>query len=186
VIVLVLGGTRSGKSELAERLARDLAAPHGAVTYVATASARDDDDFRGRITRHRDRRPREWTTVEVDDNLPEVVATLAGVVLIDSLGAWVAACDFAADTDALVASLQARAAPTVVVSEEVGLGVHPPTALGVRFADALGDANRALAGIAQHTVFVAAGRTIELHDADAVVGTIARRVSRDDSETRRA
>lgn len=186
MIVLVLGGTRSGKSEIAERIARDLAAPDGAVTYVATAALRDDDDFRDRIARHRDRRPPGWITVEVTDELPEVVATLAGVVLIDSLGAWVATSDFAPDTDALVASLHARAAPTVVVSEEVGLGVHPPTALGVRFADALGDANRSLAAIAQHAVFVAAGRAIELHDAGTVVGAIARGVTRDDLEAHRA
>ncbi|HEX5614405.1 MAG TPA: bifunctional adenosylcobinamide kinase/adenosylcobinamide-phosphate guanylyltransferase [Acidimicrobiia bacterium] len=170
MITLVLGGTRSGKSEVGERIARDLAGETDTVTYVATATTTPGDAaFHERIARHRARRPSTWTTVESGPDLPGVVAGCAGVVLVDSIGAWVAACDFRADVDALCAALRARTAPTVVVSEEVGLGVHAPTALGVQFADALGDANRALARVAHHALLVVAGRTLVLDDPDTTV-----------------
>src|SRR5690349_17187756 len=92
-LVLVLGGTRSGKSRTAERLAADLAAPGGRLTYVATAALDPADaDHSARIAAHRDRRPATWTTVECPDpaGLAGVLASTGGPVLLDSLGTWVA------------------------------------------------------------------------------------------------
>jgi adenosyl cobinamide kinase/adenosyl cobinamide phosphate guanylyltransferase len=165
VITLVLGGTRSGKSEVAERLAA-AAAGDGPVTYVATGSAGDGDaDMAGRIARHRARRPPAWATVEAGPGaeLGVVVAGLAGTVLVDSLGTWVAGCpDLAVDGPLLCASLAARPGATVVVSEEVGLGVHAPTDVGRRFADVLGELNRAVADVADRVLLVVAGRILPL------------------------
>jgi nicotinate-nucleotide--dimethylbenzimidazole phosphoribosyltransferase len=159
VITLVLGGTRSGKSEHAEQLC---AAGGDPVTYIATARPGDDADHEARIEVHRRRRPPEWTTLEPDD----VVAALrahAGTALLDSLGTWVLQWpDFGAPVADLCAALESRAGDSVVVSEEVGLGVHAPTELGRRFADAVGDANRAVAAIADRVVLVVAGRAVEL------------------------
>jgi adenosylcobinamide kinase / adenosylcobinamide-phosphate guanylyltransferase len=161
VITLVLGGARSGKSEVGERLA---AALGPAVTYVAPATVdRSDDDFARRVDQHRARRPPAWTTVEAGADLPEVVAGLAGPVLVDSLGTWVAACaDLSPDSDALCRALAGRTDPTVVVSEEVGLGVHPSSEAGRRFRDALGTVNRAVADVADDVVLVVAGRVLPL------------------------
>ena len=91
-------------------------------------------------------------------------------MLVDSLGTWVAAHpDLAPDVAALVAALRARAArapgATVLVSEEVGLGVHPPTEVGRCFADALGTLNRAVAEIADRVLLVVAGRVLPLDRA---------------------
>ena len=91
-------------------------------------------------------------------------------MLVDSLGTWVAAHDdLAPDVAELVAALRARAAravgATVVVSEEVGLGVHPPTEVGRRFADALGALNREVAGVADRVLLVVAGRVLPLDRA---------------------
>ena len=166
MITLVLGGARSGKSRVAEQLA---AAPGEPVTYVATALVDEADaDHRARIEAHRSRRPGTWTTVEAGVDLAEVLRRLTGPVLVDSLGTWVTAHpDLAADAGALCDALLARAGDTVVVSEEVGLGVHPSSELGRRFRDALGSLNRAVADVSQEVLLVVAGRVLPLQAVDA-------------------
>ena len=160
MITLVLGGARSGKSEVAERLTAARPAP---IVYIATASA-TDDEFAARIAAHRDRRPSDWKTVEAGVDLVGALRETGGdTVLIDALGPWVAAHDeFCADTNALVVALTARAGDTVIVSEEVGLSVHPSSDAGRRFRDALGDANRAVADVADEVLLVIAGRVLPL------------------------
>jgi adenosyl cobinamide kinase/adenosyl cobinamide phosphate guanylyltransferase len=167
MIVLVIGGTRSGKSEVAERVAARLG---GRVTYVATGAA-TDEDMATRIERHRARRPAHWCTVERPDDLAAALTASEGTVLVDSLGTWVASApDLEVDAAALCAALQARAGPTVVVTEEVGLSVHPTTEPGRRFADHLGTLNRAVAAVADEVLLVVAGRALRLHDVDALLG----------------
>lgn len=164
MITLVLGGARSGKSAVAERLTAALPGP---VTYVATAAADEaDDDMAARIEEHRRRRPAAWATVEAaGGDLIGVLARAAGTVLVDSLGPWVARLDgFAADEDALCRVLRAREGASVVVSDEVGLGVHPSTAAGREFRDALGSLNQALAGVADDVLLVVAGRVLRPGD----------------------
>src|SRR5205085_10905006 len=105
---------------------------------------------------HRSGRPPAWTTVEAGADLPAIVAALTGPVLVDSLGTWVAACTDGAAADALGDALLHRDGSTVVVSEEVGLGVHPPTEVGRAFRDALGTVNRAVADAADKVLLVLA------------------------------
>jgi adenosylcobinamide kinase/adenosylcobinamide-phosphate guanylyltransferase len=163
---LVLGGARSGKSEVAEALAVAAAGDDGAVTYVATGAPPDavaDPDWAGRVAAHRARRPAAWTTVEAADHLPDVLGRLHGVVLLDSLGTWVTTSPgFDADADELVAALAERDGPTIVVSDEVGMGVHPETEVGRAFRDALGSVNRAVSGAAAEAWLVVAGRRLRL------------------------
>jgi adenosylcobinamide kinase / adenosylcobinamide-phosphate guanylyltransferase len=162
VITLVLGGARSGKSAVAERLAARLPEP---VTYLATAVAADAD-MAARIAAHRARRPGEWRTVEAGDRLVEELASTDGSVLVDALGPWVArAGDFRVDHAGLCRELCQRAGDTVIVSEEVGLGVHPSTAAGREFRDSLGEVNQAVAGVADDVLLVVAGRTLPLDRA---------------------
>lgn len=160
MITLVLGGARSGKSEVAEGLLGD------EVTYVATGPRPDagvDPSWSTRVATHRARRSPSWTTVEAAADLPAVLRTTTGDVLVDSLGTWVASAPgFGVDTGALCAALTAREGHTVLVSDEVGLGVHPETALGVAFRDALGDLNRAVAAVADDVLLVVAGRVLRL------------------------
>jgi adenosyl cobinamide kinase/adenosyl cobinamide phosphate guanylyltransferase len=169
MIVLVVGGTRSGKSEVAERLAARLG---DAVTYVATGFADEGDiEMAARIERHRARRPPAWTTIDRPADLVATLSGAAGTVLVDSLGTWVAAADgFVVDDEALCAALRERDGDTVVVSEEVGLSVHPATATGRRFADALGALNRAVADLADDAWFVVAGRALRLSAVPEVDG----------------
>jgi adenosylcobinamide kinase/adenosylcobinamide-phosphate guanylyltransferase len=163
VIALVLGGARSGKSRHAERLAASLPEP---VTYMATACVDGDTDLAARVAEHRARRPASWTTIESGHELPGVLRATAGTVLLDALGPWLAgAPDLAVDAGALCDALTTRAGDTVVVSEEVGLGVHPTTSAGRRFRDALGEVNQAVAAVADEVVLVVAGRALRLEAA---------------------
>ena len=169
VITLVLGGARSGKSEVAERLTASRPAP---ITYIATAVHPNeaDDEFAARIASHRDRRPSEWKTVEAGADLVSALRDARDdTVLIDALGPWVAAHDaFRIDTSVLISLLTCRAGDTVIVSEEVGLSVHPSSEAGRRFRDALGDVNRAVADVADEVLFVIAGRVLPLDPMPAL------------------
>lgn len=164
MITLVLGGARSGKSEVAERIA--LASAGDRVTYVATwVPGHADEDMDQRIALHRGRRPAAWALVEVGQGvgLPDVLRAIPQPVLVDSLGTWVACTpDFVVDPGALCAALQSRTSDSIVVSEEVGMGVHPPTAVGREFRDVLGAVNEAVAEIADRVLLVVAGRVLPL------------------------
>lgn len=161
MITLVLGGARSGKSEIAERLTARLAAP---VLYFATAVVNDDDDLAVRVATHRDRRPSDWKTIEAGADLVDALLSAPdGTVLVDALGPWVAGhTDFVVDQRGLVDALRNHEGDAVVVSEEVGLGVHPSTEAGRHFRDALGEVNRAVAEVADEVLLVVAGRVIRL------------------------
>jgi adenosylcobinamide kinase / adenosylcobinamide-phosphate guanylyltransferase len=159
MITVVLGGARSGKSRAAERLAEALPAP---VTYFAPATVRDDDHA-ARVAAHRARRDPSWTTVETGAALVPALRSVPGSALVDSLGSWIAEHDgFTADVSGLCAALLERNGDTVVVCEEVGLGVHPATEVGRRFRDAVGAANAAVAEVAEHVWLVVAGRLLRL------------------------
>ncbi len=161
MITLVLGGTRSGKSAVAERYAATLGDD---ITYIATAETPDTDtDFASRIATHRLRRPSSWATVECGTDLAAALLSNPGPVLVDSIGTWVAGHrDFAVAIEPLIEALTERLQPTIFVSEEVGLGVHATTELGRAFADRLGEVNQAIAQVADRVVLVVAGRVLDL------------------------
>ena len=164
--VLVLGGSRSGKSAFAESLLAD----RGDVTYLATSTgAVDDAEWAARVAAHRARRPAGWTTVET--TAPSELVR-GGAVLVDSVTTWVAALmdeagawddggdaagTLTARCDALVSAWAMTPAHVVAVSDEVGLGVVPETRSGRLFRDVLGEVNQRLAGTADEVWFVVAG-----------------------------
>ncbi len=202
MLTLLVGGARAGKSHLAERLAQPLAqrlaertatrtaASHEQpVTYLATSPhIAGDVDLEERIAHHRAQRPASWRTVEAEVDL---VTTLtdpdAGIVILDCLTLWVnnllwrehspTAIHDAARTAAEVAA--ARHAPTIVVTNEVGLGVHPEPELARTYRDALGRVNQVWAAAADRTLLVVAGRVLELQDP-AVLLDLAPPSGRDD------
>ncbi|MGB7450335.1 MAG: bifunctional adenosylcobinamide kinase/adenosylcobinamide-phosphate guanylyltransferase, partial [Ornithinimicrobium sp.] len=149
MLTLVLGGTRSGKSRYAERLAAGAAERwQTTVRYVATAQVDPgDESHQARVAAHRARRPASWVDVECGspNDLAPLLATHE-VALVDSMGSWLLRHqDFAANLAALDRALREREAPTVLVSEEVGWSVHPPTRVGRHYVDALGHLNQHLA-----------------------------------------
>ncbi|HEY1635889.1 MAG TPA: bifunctional adenosylcobinamide kinase/adenosylcobinamide-phosphate guanylyltransferase [Acidimicrobiales bacterium] len=164
MITLVLGGARSGKSQVGERVAAGLPGP---VTYVATTVAADTE-MAERVAVHRARRPASWSTVEVGrgEDLGAALRALPGTALVDSLGAWLGGVpSFTADGERLRDDIAARAGDTVVVSDEVGLGVHPSSEMGRQFRDELGALNQVVAAAADEVLLVVAGRVLPLERA---------------------
>jgi histidinol-phosphate aminotransferase len=169
--VLVLGGSRSGKSRHAERLL----AGTTWVTYVATAQGDPGDaEWTTRIERHRARRPAGWATAETADPAKLIHQATAGALLIDSVTTWLARvmddCGCWSEVmpedadlrlgdalDTLVGAWAAAAVTVVAVSDEVGSGIVPVTASGRRFRDALGELNQRLAAAADEVWLVTAG-----------------------------
>lgn len=159
---LVLGGARSGKSALAERLVRETGLPR---TYVATAQA-FDAEMVARIARHRlDRSGGGWETIEAPLD-PGAVLSRAnradGVVLVDCLTLWLSNVmlsggDVDAKTAELCDQVSTASGPLALVSNEVGMGLVPETPLGRAFRDAQGRLNQRMASVCDLVVFCAAG-----------------------------
>ena len=167
MLTLLLGGARSGKSTLAVQMAERQQLP---VVFLATAEA-FDDDMVGRIQRHREERPAHWTTVECPVELADAVdaAPSDAFIVIDCLTVWMAnlmvhGMDRAEGTAKLVAALSRRTAPTVVVSNEVGMGIVPEHPMGREYRDDLGRLNQRVAALAHTTLLLVAGRATRLDD----------------------
>ncbi len=167
MLTFVLGGARSGKSRLAEGLVTRLAPPW---TYVATAQA-FDEEMRVRIASHFGRRDAGWRTVEAPHDLAGALDAAEGPVLVDCLTLWVSNLllrgdDVAAAGDGLLAALGRRAGDTVVVSNEVGLGIVPDNALARAFRDAAGVLHQGVAARAERVALVVAGIAVWVKGAD--------------------
>lgn len=131
-------------------------------TYIATGQA-FDDEMRDRIAEHRRQRGDGWRTIEAPIDLAAALAQAGDTpVLIDCLTLWLtnlmlADRDLAAATSALEEALARRIAPTLLVSNEVGLGLVPETPLGRGFRDEAGRLNQRIAALASRVLFMVAG-----------------------------
>lgn len=183
-LTFILGGARSGKSAYAQQLAekRD-----GRVTFVATATA-GDEEMRARIARHRSERPAAWSTREIPHGIAAALQTAAlqaDIVLLDCITMLVSnllfldgadepdesAAMLRVDTeiDGLLALIENDSAEWIVVSNEVGLGLVPPTPLGRIYRDLLGRANQVLAARAEKVIWMVAGIPVPIeHYRDKV------------------
>jgi adenosylcobinamide kinase / adenosylcobinamide-phosphate guanylyltransferase len=167
MLILVTGGSRSGKSSHALTLAGELPAPR---TYLATAQALDDE-MRERIAAHRRSRPAGWGLVEEPVLVPQALAAAlaaAPTVLLDCVTLWMSNLLLAderfdegraeARAEELVRCARSvPAATAIVVTNEVGSGVVPETSLGRRFRDCAGRANEVLARAADEVYFMVSG-----------------------------
>lgn len=172
--MLVLGGARSGKSVTAERML----AGRDHVDYVATGAAPDDSDpeWTARVNAHRRRRPAHWVTLETRDLDPVLTASsaerLATPVLVDCLSTWLAGVmdetglwheragagkELVSRVDGLLTAWRSTRRHVVAVSNEVGMGVVPATASGVRYRDELGILNARVAAECEQVWFCVAG-----------------------------
>ena len=164
-LTLVLGGARSGKSALAERLAELSDLPK---VYIATATA-GDAEMQARIAAHRARRDKAWQTLEAPLDLPDALRNLppGQVCLVDCLTLWasnrmLAKHDPDNDIAELIAALSEAKGRLILVSNEVGMGLVPDTPMGRRFRDIQGRLNQAVANRADTVLFVAAGLPLAL------------------------
>ncbi|UUD63972.1 bifunctional adenosylcobinamide kinase/adenosylcobinamide-phosphate guanylyltransferase [Pseudomonas seleniipraecipitans] len=160
---LILGGARSGKSRLAERLAGESGLE---VIYIATSQALDGE-MSERIRAHRDRRPAQWALVEEPLQLARVLSEHASAqrcLLVDCLTLWLTNLLLLDDDarlqherEALLASLANLPGRLILVSNETGLGVVPMGELTRRYVDEAGLLHQAIAERCQRVVFTVAG-----------------------------
>jgi len=172
-LVLLTGGARSGKSALALRLASEQGAP---VVFLATAQARDEE-MEARIARHRDERHGFWRTIEEPLRLREAIEEADGghCLIVDCLTLWTAnalerfgAEDAEVRAAAAAASAAARTGATIVVTNEVGLGLVPDSPLGRSYRDLLGRVNAIWAEAADRAFLLVAGRALALESTDSL------------------
>jgi adenosylcobinamide kinase/adenosylcobinamide-phosphate guanylyltransferase len=160
-LTLILGGTRSGKSAHAEKIAAQTGLP---VRYVGTARP-GDVSMGDRIATHQSRRPDDWETVSAGDDL--AAAVLPGsLTLIDGLGGWIAGrsrSTVASGIGGVIAA--AQAAEVIVVAEQAGEGLLPIDAVAREWLDLLGESVQQLSAAASHAQLLVAGRVLELPPA---------------------
>jgi adenosylcobinamide kinase/adenosylcobinamide-phosphate guanylyltransferase len=163
MLELILGGARSGKSRLAEKLADESGL---AVSYIATSQALDGE-MNARIQQHRERRPAAWGLVEEPLALARVLREQAGAdkcLLVDCLTLWLTnllmlddPARLSAERDALLDCVSDLPGRILLVSNETGLGVVPLGELTRRYVDEAGWLHQALAERCERVVFTVAG-----------------------------
>ncbi|MCU1263058.1 MAG: cobU [Bryobacterales bacterium] len=177
MLTLILGGARSGKSKLAQRLA----APAGRVAYIATATAGQDPEMAARIERHRGDRPRSWQTIEEPLALASAVERASkesDAVLVDCLTIWLSNLFWEYRNGepghveaAARAELQQIAGPicpchVILVSNELGCGTVPEPTVTRAFRDVQGLLNQWAAEAADEVIFTVAGLPLYLKTAN--------------------
>lgn len=182
-LILVLGGARSGKSRFAQEYAWAMAGEN--VLYVATATV-TDEEMTARVERHREDRPTVWETVELPLRVGETLIAreaLPPVILLDCLTLLLSTPAFTnadltaaeveahatAEVDGLVRLAAIHTGALIVVSNEVGMGMHPDYPIGRVYRDAFGRANQRIAAHADEAYFLLAGIPLDLTKLRAVL-----------------
>jgi len=167
MIYLITGGERSGKSSYAQNLALQLS---DAPIYVATAR-KWDDDFQDRITRHQQERDERWTNIEKEKHLSEIDFS-GKVALIDCVTLWLT--NFFVDTNndvelsleeakkEFISIANQENATLIIVTNEIGMGVHAETHIGRKFTELQGWMNQFLASKADEVVLMVSGIPVKI------------------------
>lgn len=164
---LILGGARSGKSQLAQNRATDSGKD---VIYIATAQS-GDGEMEERIKLHRDNRPQEWEVLEVPEKLVDTLDSLSGqgkTVLVDCLTLWVTNILLNSDLNTaeqlglLVSAVEKFEGNLLLVSNEVGWGIVPMGELSRQFQDNTGRLHQDLAAVVEKVSLCVAGIPVEV------------------------
>ena len=160
---LILGGARSGKSRLAEQIAKD---SNLNVTYIATAQA-FDHEMQARIDHHQAQRPGHWTVIEEPLYLADCLIELDQpnqLILVDCLTLWMSNLLMHENAELqmqqcqkLLDILPILQAEVILVSNETGLGVIPMGEISRKFVDESGRLHQQLGQVAEKVVFCVAG-----------------------------
>ncbi|MDF2430786.1 MAG: adenosylcobinamide kinase / adenosylcobinamide-phosphate guanylyltransferase [Mucilaginibacter sp.] len=166
MIYYITGGTRSGKSSYAQKLALSLS---DQPVYLATAR-KWDDDFKQRIKRHQDDRDERWENIE-EEKYPSKIELKGRVVVLDCVTLWLTnffsdgkynvdeTLSFIKNDFDQLAGVDAR---WIIISNEIGMGMHADTEIGRKFADLQGWINQHIAERADKAIFMVSGIPLNL------------------------
>ncbi len=165
-LIFLTGGARSGKSKYAQELALSLS---DSPVYVATAKVWDDD-FEKRVKRHQNDRDERWTNMEEQRNVSALPISNR-VCIIDCVTLWLT--NFFADTkNDVEASLEllkkevdalcTKPGIFIIISNEIGMGVHADTEVGRKFTDLQGWANQYIASKSNVVVLMVSGIAVKI------------------------
>lgn len=167
MIYLITGGERSGKSSYAQNLALQLS---NSPIYVATAR-KWDSDFQNRIDRHQLERDERWTNIEKEKHLSEIDFS-GKVALIDCVTLWLTNFFVDNKNDVTLSLEEAKKeflsianqenATLIIVTNEIGMGVHASTEIGRKFTELQGWMNQFLASNADEVVLMVSGIPVKI------------------------
>lgn len=168
-LILVLGGARSGKSNYAMRLAKKLS-KH--VAFIATATPLDEE-MKRRIKMHKASRPKHWKVIEESKNISSIFPKLSDkyeVTIIDCMGLLISNLlanglkdsEIEKNIKATIGAIQQSKVTTILVSNEVGMGIVPDNPLGRKFRDLLGLANQMAVKLADKVIFMQSGIPLDI------------------------
>lgn len=168
-ITLILGGTRSGKSQYAIKLAK---ATNKQVLFIATACTLDKE-MQLRIRLHKKNRPSDWKTIEEPKNLVSILKNLPTkpkLIIIDCLTLYISNLLMDNCTDAYIEDkvgsilkvIKKSDFDSVLISNEVGLGIVPDNPLARRFRDLSGRINQRVANVSDRVYFMISGLAMDV------------------------
>ncbi|MEW5693531.1 MAG: bifunctional adenosylcobinamide kinase/adenosylcobinamide-phosphate guanylyltransferase [Candidatus Hydrogenedentota bacterium] len=169
MIILILGGARSGKSSYAVEIAKKLSKK---VVFIATATS-PDEEMKERIKLHRLKRPKYWKVIEQGKDIELVLPALKGkfeVVIIDCIGLFISNLlaenlndkEIQERIQRFIDAILKSNLTTIIVSNEVGMGIVPDNLLARRFRDLTGIANQLIARESDEVIFMQAGIPLKL------------------------
>ncbi len=170
LLTLVLGGSKSGKSQYAQNLSETYPAPR---LFIATARALDEE-MKQKIERHKKQRGPGWCTIEEPLEIANAVehnSNKYSVILIDCITLWISNMilkrevnqdEFEIQVNNLCKALEKALCPVIVVSNEVGMGIVPDTPLSRKFREYSGLANQQIAKTVDRVTLCVAGLPLHL------------------------
>jgi len=172
-IVFITGGTKSGKSEFAEHLAKELKK----LSYVALSENNlDDKEWQDKINLHRKRRPKNWKLIETTDLL-NTLKKEEGPLLIDSIGGFVMKSigkeqnEWSTKMNSLLSLLMKRKSLTFIVGEQVGWGLVSEYKIGNIYIERIGQLQRRITKISNENWLAINGRAIKIDEISLEIPT---------------
>lgn len=181
-LIMLVGGSRSGKSLYAEQIASKLAVQDAQVVYYLATATVWDDEFAERVLKHQQRRPTDWHTIEETCDIGQALRSVSesdGIFLIDGIGTWVANLmyrdnwpDFIwhsakekwifSQVDVLLEACKDREGTIILVADEVGMAIVPENEQARIFRDLNGWTNQCLAKAANEVYLLSCGIPLRL------------------------
>ena len=172
-IVFITGGTKSGKSEFAEHLAKEVKK----LSYVALSENNlDDKEWQDKINLHRKRRPKDWKLIETTDLL-NTLSKEDGPLLIDSIGGFVMESINKEDKEwfimmnSLINLLKKRKSKTFIVGEQVGWSLVSEYKIGNTYIERIGELQKSITKISKDNWLAINGRAIKIDEISIEIPT---------------